>query len=94
VESEIMRERACSALTSVFSFGTRAFSVVVHPQDEGNLRGPENCNLRRLKSQFRLDQIHVLTHHEQPRGSLRCFPGKLSMREVPRLPARQRARAS
>ena len=94
VESEIMRERACGALTSVFSFGTRAFSVVVHPQDEGNLRGPENCNLRSLKSQFRLDQIYVLAHNEQPRGSLRCFPGKLSIQEVPRLPIRQRARAS
>ena len=94
VESEIMRERACGALTSVFSFGTRAFSVVVHPQDEGNLRGPENCNVRSLKSQFRLDQIHVLAHDEQPRGSLRCFPGKLSIQEVPRLPARRRARAS
>ena len=86
VEGEIMREQASRALTSVFRLGTRAFSVVVNPQDEGNLRGPENCNLHSLSSQFRLDSIHVLAHDRQPRGSLRVFPGKLSSQEVPRLP--------
>ncbi len=94
VEAEIMLERAARALTSVFTFGTRAFSVVVNPQDEGNLRGPENCNLRSLLSQFRLDYIHVLAQEEQPRWSLRVFPGKLSLQEVPRLAGRRPARAS
>jgi histone acetyltransferase (RNA polymerase elongator complex component) len=90
VEAEIMRERATRALTSVFSFGTRAFSVVVHPRDEGNLRGPNNCNIHSLVSQFRLDQIHVLALADQPRGSLRIFPGKLRPSELPRLPRKKR----
>jgi histone acetyltransferase (RNA polymerase elongator complex component) len=94
VEAEIMRDRASRALTSVFSFGTRAFSVVVHPQDEGKFRGPENCNLHSLTSQFRLDHIHVLVQLEQPRGSLRVFPGKLSLHDIPRLPKKRQARAS
>jgi len=94
VEAEIMRERASGALTSVFSFGTRAYSFVVHPRDENNLRGPENRNLSGLLSQFRLDQIHVLAVPAQPRGSLRVFPGKLRARDVPALPRDGRARAS
>jgi len=92
VEAEIMRERASRALTSVFSFGTRAFSVVVHPRDEGNLRGPENRNIHSLVSQFRLDQIHVLAVADQPRGSLRMFPGKIRPSDLPRL-ARKRRRS-
>lgn len=94
VEAEIMREQAARALTSVFSFGTRAFSVVVHPQDEGRFRGPENCNLHSLTSQFRLDRIHVLVQLEQPRGSLRVFPGELSLQDIPRLPKKRQSRAS
>jgi len=94
VEAEIMRERASRALTSVFSFGTRAYSVVVHPRDEGNLRGPENHNIHSLLSQFRLDQVYVLAVPEQPRGSLRVFPGRLRSSDVPRLPRKRRAKAS
>ncbi|MBJ94310.1 MAG: hypothetical protein CMP23_07490 [Rickettsiales bacterium] len=75
VESEILREQAADKLTSVFTFGTRAFTVVVHPQDEGKLRGPENCNLRSLMGQFRLDQLRVQADEGQARFTLRVLPG-------------------
>jgi hypothetical protein len=36
----------------------------------------------------------VLVQLEQPRGSLRVFPGKLSLHDIPRLPKKRQARAS
>jgi len=94
VESELMREGAIRALTSRFSLGTRAFTFVVNPRDESYLRGFESRTVRELKKQFRLDRIRVLSTNEQPRGTLRAFPGIIGPDEVPPLRPRRARRAS
>ncbi len=83
VEADLLAVQATHALTSVFRFGTRAFTLVVHPAEESFLRGPENRTLRALRQQFRLDQLHIVTVDDQPRGSVRAFPGKLLAADVP-----------
>jgi len=84
VESERMRMLATDALTSAFSLGRRAFTFVVHPREESWLRGRSGANLRALKSQFRLEELKVLSSSEQQLGALRVFCGALD--EVPPIP--------
>jgi hypothetical protein len=91
VESELMRVAATRALTSRFAFGTRAFTFVVNARDESFFRGPENSTLRQLRGQFRLERIVLIPLGEQPRGTLRVFPGELVQAEIPPL---RRRRAS
>lgn len=94
VESELLGVVAGRALTSSFRFGTRAFTLVVHPSEESFLRGPENRTVRALRDQFRLDRIRIVGVDEQPRGTVRAFEGELDPPEIPPLPPKGRRRAS
>ncbi len=91
VEAELMRARAVQALTSVWSFGTRRVTFVVHPSEESWLRGHENCTIRGFQERFRLEAIRVLAMNEQPRGRIRAAVGLLERDEIPPLRGERKA---
>lgn len=89
VESELLRAEATAALTSAWSFGTRAVTFVVHPREESWLRGPENATIRQLRERFRLEEVRILPVAEQPPGRVRVLRGLVDLDAVPRLPRRK-----
>ena len=91
VEAGLLREAATDALTSAWSFGTRAVTFVVHPREESWLRGHENHTLRDLQERFRLDRIRVLALSEQPRGRIRAIAGLVDRDDVPPLRGARKA---
>lgn len=91
VESDLLRGRASEALTSVWSFGTRAVTFIVHPRDESWLRGHENSTIRGFQDRFRLESIRVLTLNEQPRGRIRAVAGLLDRDQIPPLRGERKA---
>ncbi|MCO4768753.1 MAG: hypothetical protein KDA24_01895 [Deltaproteobacteria bacterium] len=91
VETELLRGAASAALTSAWSFGTRAVTFVVHPREESWLRGHENSTLRGFQERFRLDTIRVLALSEQPRGRIRAIAGLVERDEVPPLRGARKA---
>lgn len=91
VEGELLRRRATAALTSIWRFGTRAVTFVVHPREESWLRGHENRTIRHLQERFRLDEVRILPLDEQPSGRVRAFPGLLDAEGIPPLRGARRA---
>ena len=91
VESDLLRGPASAALTSVWSFGTRAVTFIVHPGDESWLRGHENSTIRSFRDRFRLESIRVLALSEQPRGRIRAIAGLLQREQVPPLRGERKA---
>ena len=91
VESELLRAEAFRALTSAWSFGTRAVTFVVCPREESWLRGPENATIRQLQERFRLADVRILPVAEQPPGRVRVLRGLVDLDAVPRLPRARKA---
>ena len=91
VESELLRAEATRALTSAWSFGTRAVTFVVCPREESWLRGPENATIRQLQERFRLTEVRILPVAEQPAGRVRVLRGLVEAEAVPPLPRARKA---
>lgn|GEM_PF-1064801 len=88
-ETLVLGGVALSALTSIFTLGTRAATLVVHPAEESFLRGPENRTVRSLQRQFRLERLRILPLADQPKGSIRAFLGEPTPQDIPKVRSRR-----
>jgi hypothetical protein len=70
IEAERMYERAAALLAAPLLPG-RHVLLYVSPVSESNLRGPENCNLARLRKQFHCASVGVCLDSSLPREALR-----------------------
>ena len=84
VESELLRGASSEALQAAFTLGVREFTFLVHPADESYLRGHENRSLQRLREQFRLGYLGVITSDAVPRGDPIALPNRPGPAEVAR----------